>query len=190
MLFRYLPKKGRLGCPYLPPTTKVLRPSDMRSIKTDGSIESYYRGSLTTAQSLWLAGLPAQALLQLNHSHVLKEWPLPYEAKVWIFQHFEDDDFIGNPVRHYQHLASRVSGPNQELRSWRAWACFHLAETYLAPDHPEKFPRDLKQITKEQLAIPTWTDCLEMIQSKGNQAETEQLRDLMKKNTPPKGDLS
>ncbi len=76
----------------------------------------------------------------------------PYEAMVWYLAKRSQELFIGNPVRHFQHLATRMSGEHAELRSWRAWACFHLAESVL----PESdYPRDFEQIEKEGLEIPS-----------------------------------
>jgi hypothetical protein len=77
---------------------------------------------------------------------------------------------MGNPVRHYQHLASRMSGPNKELRSWRAWACFHLAEKVLPAD---EYPRDDRQIEQENLLIPDWQKTISEIQERGIVGEAE-----------------
>jgi len=55
---------------------------------------AFYLGALTCAQSLWLQGLPAQAILQLNRAFaadlrgdeaILTNYPLPYAPMVWIF---------------------------------------------------------------------------------------------------------
>lgn len=177
--------KGREACPFLPPAPEVIRPSDTRALRegsqgSQGSQrETYYLASLCCAQSLWLQGKPAQALLQLNHalgveigadSEAVIQWPLPYQAKVWIFTRRHEDGFMGNPVRHYQHLASRMSGPNKELRSWRAWACFHLAEKVLPA---AEFPRDDHQIKQENLLIPDWQKTISEIQERGIVGEAE-----------------
>lgn len=155
----------REPCPYLPPANQVTRPSDIREIRKNGGIDAYL-AALTCAQSLWLQALPAQAILQLNHamSHDLAKlpnqdipWPMPYQALVWILTRRHEEGFIGNPVRHFQHLATRMSGPNQDLRVWRAWACFHLAESVL-PNN--EFPRDAQQITREDLKIPDVATCM------------------------------
>ncbi len=105
----------------------------------------------------------------------LTQWPLPYQAKVWIYTRRHEEGFIGNPVRHYQHLASRMSGPNKELRAWRAWACFHLAQSILPAD---EFPVDQRQIEKEQLEIPIWDKVLVQLNRIGSPAETDILRAL------------
>jgi len=137
----------------------------------------FYLAALTCAQSLWLQGKPAQALLQLNHAlsvslqaedPALLQWPLPYQALVWIFTRRHEDGFMGNPVRHYQHLATRMSGPNKELRSWRAWACFHLAESVLPED---EFPRDERQIQNEDLEIVSWQLTMSRLEQLGQVRE-------------------
>ena len=123
---------------------------------------AFYGAALRYAQSLWREGKPAQAILQLN-----KAWsadlpgavPLadagvsPYRALVWILQQGPDGGFLGNPVRHFQHLATRMSGPRAVARSWRAWAGFHLAERLL---DGRDCPRDQRQIDAENLVIPAW----------------------------------
>ncbi|MGB2401805.1 MAG: hypothetical protein ACPIA7_00195 [Akkermansiaceae bacterium] len=147
-----------------------MSPSDSRASRNCGDQSKYYLSALTCAQSLWLQGKPAQALLQLNHAlavqlsktHPLQnQWPPPYQAIVWILSRRHEKGFMGNPVRHYQHLASRMSGPNREQRTWRAWACFHLAQDILPPD---LYPRDQDQIDKEQLTIPCWNVVIEQLE--------------------------
>lgn len=146
----------REPCPFLPPAEMVVRPSEISETRRRGGKDAY-TAALSCAQSLWLQGLPAQALLQLNHamSHQLSDadlpWPIPYQALVWILTRRHEQGFLGNPVRHFQHLATRMSGPNKELRITRAWVCFHLAESVLPTD---EFPRDDRQIKKENLTIP------------------------------------
>jgi len=83
---------------------------------------------------------------------MVPDLPAPYPALVWYLVNRVDALFIGNPVRHFQHLASRMSGEHAELRAWRAWACFHLAKELLPAD---SFPQDLEQVAKEELEIPT-----------------------------------
>jgi hypothetical protein len=176
---------SREDCPFLPPAPEVMRPSDTRALREGDDPGAYYLATLACAQSLWLQGKPAQALLQLNHalgvnigadSEALIQWPLPYQAVVWIFTRRHEDGFMGNPVRLYQHLASRMSGPNKELRTWRAWACFHLAESVLPADG---FPRDLRQITREKLEIPTWEEVLTRLRDISPHGEAGLLLALM-----------
>lgn len=122
----------------------------------------YFLDALRYAQSHWMAGKPAQAILQLNKAwmadltgreEVLKIHPPPYRALVWIMEKASAGDcgYLGNPVRHFQHLASRMSGPRAEIRAWRAWVCFHLAERCMIN---AEFPRDGEQIAREGLWIP------------------------------------
>jgi ribosomal protein S18 acetylase RimI-like enzyme len=76
----------------------------------------------------------------------------PYHAKAWILFHRPADKFVGNPRRHYQHLATRMVGPHKELRTWRAWACWYLSKELL----PEKdFPSDVVQVRQEAVVEPT-----------------------------------
>lgn len=123
----------------------------------------FYVASLSYAQALWLHGKPAQAILQLNKAWTaeltgeekeLSEFPAPYRALVWLVDHAKGGEmgFIGNPLRHFQHLASRVSGPNRDLRSWRAWACFWLMVAEL---EGLGYDRDGAQIVSEGLWIPS-----------------------------------
>ncbi|MEJ6571530.1 MAG: hypothetical protein QNL39_06050 [Akkermansiaceae bacterium] len=177
--------EGRESCPFLPPSPQVIRPAETRPIRESGNQGTYYIAALTCAQSLWLEGLPAQSILQLNHAlsvdldaddPAVIQWPLPYQAKVWIFTRRHEEGFLGNPTRHYQHLASRMSGPNSELRTWRGWACFHLSERVLPAD---EFPRDEPQIEKEQLVIPTWEQTLTEIRKLGLTGEAETLSQLL-----------
>jgi len=91
---------------------------------------------------------------------------------VWILRHAASGDcgYLGNPVRHFQHLASRMSGDRAELRSWRAWLCFHLSERVLPR---AKFPRDGDQIGREGLWIPGLTRSLAAVAKLGWPGETE-----------------
>lgn len=125
--------------------------------------DEYYLACLELAQSLYLCGRPAQAILQLDkammailaaNSELTQQYPIPYSAMRWIMEHSADSGFLGNPVRHFQHLASRMNRnqPQPELRIARAWCCLHLAEAVLSS---EQFPRDIRQIDTESLCIPT-----------------------------------
>lgn len=178
---KYQHIEGRESCPFLPPSPNVIRPAETRPIRESGDRGAYYLAALTCAQSLWLEGKPAQAILQLNHAlgvdlevddPAVMQWPLPYQAKMWIFTRRHEEGFMGNPTRHYQHLASRMSGPMSELRSLRAWACFHLSERVLPAD---EFPRDHRQIEKENLVIPTWEQTISEIRKLGITGEAELL---------------
>ena len=163
-------------CPYLPVTGEVLGASSMRKYRNERGAEFYER-ALKCAQSLWLQGLPAQSLLQINRAlgadlsgseEVLGKWPLPYKAAVWVMRHHDEEQFIGNPRRHYQHLATRMVEPRKELRTWRAWACWLLARQ-IFPD----FPADEVQIAEEGVREPREGEILEILDRLGIVGEVE-----------------
>ena len=104
------------------------------------------------------------------------EWPLPYAAKRWVMENCPADEFLGNPVRHYQHLATRMSGPRPELRRWRAWACFHLAEVVV--DRAEN-PRDELQIVREGVEIPGFDEVLARLSELGIPGEEKLAREAV-----------
>ena len=135
----------------------------------------FYHDALRFAQSQWISGKPAQAILQINKAWmadltgeepILKTHPSPYRALVWIMENAASGGhgYMGNPVRHFQHLASRMSGPRAEIRSWRAWLCFHLAEKFL---NTRDFPRDGEQLAREGLWIPGIQRALHEVAEKG-----------------------
>ena len=164
--------EDREACPLLPETEEVLTAEATAVFKRDYTVD-FYHASLRYAQSLWLEGKAAQALLQLNKSfmaeldgteEILGHWPLPYAAKRWVMLNCPPGEFLGNPVRHYQHLATRMSGPRTELRRWRAWGCFHLAESILPV---ESNPRDEHQIADERIVIPSVEQVLESLERLG-----------------------
>lgn len=136
---------------------------------------AFYQDALCYAQSQWLSGKPAQAILQINKAwmsdltgeeSVLVVNPPPYAALVWILENAAEGEygFTGNPVRHFQHLASRMSGPRAEIRAWRAWLCFHLAERVL---DRTAHPRDGRQIAREGLWIPGFRRALDEVSRGG-----------------------
>ncbi len=146
--------------PHLPPAPADLKASHARQHREECGTQ-YYLACLELSQSLWQQDKPAQAILQLNKAFLAEvttpPWPLPYRALVWFLENRPPDLFIGNPVRHFQHLASRMSGPRSELRSWRAWACFHLTKKALPSD---QFPLDETQLREEDLTIPTSSEVI------------------------------
>jgi hypothetical protein len=179
-----MPASGELftrpACPLLPQIDAVLHPAVTREF-AGLKCDRFYEACLRYAQSLWRQGKPAQAILQLNkslmadlggHEAVLRTWPAPYATLLWILRHRDPGDFVGNPVRHFQHLATRVSGDRRELRSWRAWACYYLSRNIL---DPAEFPPDLDQIAKESLEIPDWQTVLSSITALGWPDETATL---------------
>lgn len=167
----------REPCPFLPVPERKVTAIDTRRLGSDRG-EVFYLTALNYAQSLWLERLPARALLLLNRAMgaglrkdatILVEHPVPYRAVAWILQHREDGEFIGNPRRHWQHLATRMSGPRPELRAWRAWACWALARRWM----PE-MPADEKQISEEGTEEPTLDRIESEIRDRGWDAELEE----------------
>lgn len=121
-----------------------------------------------------MAKLPAD-------SEILKKYPIPYEAILWIIQHSSGNDFLGNPVRHFQHLASRMNQkqPQPELRRARAWCCLHLSEQAFGS---ATFPRDLTQVQREQLHIPSFDQAITMLENTTpHSCEVERVQQLAKK---------
>lgn len=175
------------ACPWLPEVGEI---HDFSITRSHGEAKGggFYLDALRYAQSQWLVGKPAQAILQLNKAWmadlsggdpVLLSHPPPYRALVWILEmaSTRDSGYLGNPVRHFQHLASRMSGPRAETRSWRAWICLHLAEKAL---NPIEYPRDGEQIAREGLWIPSLQQALHEVSENGWPGEAEELRDALK----------
>lgn len=145
-------------CPWLPDVEEPIGAREMRELGSDRG-ERFYLRALECAQSLWRQGLPAQAVLLLDRAFgadlrgdelVARDWPMPYAAMHWILSSVPEDEFIGNPRRHFQHLATRMVEPRREVRSWRAWACWAYA-CRIFPD----LPADEKQIREEGVREPT-----------------------------------
>lgn len=147
-------------CPWLPEVKQAI---DFTRTRRHGPAKgaAFYRDALAYAQSQWMGGKPAQAVLQLNKAWMAdlqgQEWLQseadPYRALAWILTTAQPGKagYLGNPVRHFQHLASRMSGPQAEVRRWRAWACLHLAERVI---ERARHPRDGRQLAREGLWIP------------------------------------
>ncbi|CAN5680968.1 hypothetical protein BH11VER1_BH11VER1_16520 [soil metagenome] len=150
-----------IPCPFLPTIDHVYTAQEIHDLGKDRS-EKFYHTALPYAQSLWLEGFPAKALLLINRSlscrlpEVSLQTPYqPYHAVAWILHHRPAGLFIGNPRRHYQHLATRMVEPHKELRTWRAWACWHLAKCLL---DEKEYPGDDKQIREELVIEPRRSD--------------------------------
>ena len=144
---------GLAPCPFLPPVEAPVLASSMKTFGKHDRGAAFYEQALKCGQSLWLQGLPAQAMLQLNRAFgadlaggelFLARWPLPYTAMAWIMRERKEGQFIGNPRRHFQHLATRMVEPRRTQRAWRAWACWRLARR-IFPD----CPADEKQLAEE-----------------------------------------
>ena len=173
------------ACPWLP---AVARRLDAAVTRRHGTVKGaeFYLDALAYAQSQWLSGHPARAILQLNKAWMAVQvdprapefLPAPYRALVWIVQRAAGGGcgFLGNPVRHFQHFASRMRGPQSELRVWRASACFHLASRTLE-GHP--FPQDGRQLARCGLWLPAWQRTLGELSIAGWPAEAEAARRAM-----------
>lgn len=160
-------------CPFLPQTYREELCADhIHALGKDRS-ERFYQTSLEYAQKLWLIGFPAKSLLHINRAlacrlegHSLQSpsestQRAPYLAVAWILKHRDHGGFIGNPRRHYQHLATRMVEPHKELRVWRAWACWCLSKSILPP---QEFPPDVQQIWKEQILEPSRSEIQSQLQ--------------------------
>lgn len=175
----------RGACPWLPAVAGVLGPEVTRGLAGERGAD-YYRAALAYAQSLWREGKPAQAILQLNKAFtarlaadaaLLDEWPAPYRALEWMLRHRSEAGFLGNPVRHFQHLATRVRGADRELRAWRAWGCFHLSRRVLPA---EGFPIDAEQVRREGVVFPEWERVLAELAARGWKDESSVLAEAMR----------
>lgn len=165
------------SCPYLPVVDEPLSAAVMREVKDDAYGERFYLQALQCGQSLWRQGLPAQALLMFNRAlgadlqggeEVLEQWPLPYAAVAWVMENRKDDQFIGNPRRHFQHLATRMVEPRKAVRTARAWACWGMA-CRVFPD----YPADEKQLIEEGVVEPTREGIVGMLEREGIAGELE-----------------
>ncbi|MBC8127331.1 MAG: hypothetical protein H8M99_09355 [Gloeobacteraceae cyanobacterium ES-bin-144] len=168
------------SCPWLPQVRQI---HDFSLTRRHGKLRGleFYRDALRYAQSHWMAGKPAQAILQLDkawmaelpgeHVFSVTEQP-PYQALVWILSRSVDGScgYLGNPTRHFQHLASRMSGVRKDVRSWRAWLCLHLSERVLVSD---RYPRDGRQLAREGLWIPGLQRALDSVAEMGWNGEAE-----------------
>ena len=174
-------------CPILPQIERVLTAADSRALGGDRG-EAFYEFSLRYAQSKWQQGLPAQALLQLNRAMsadlvgseaVLDRHPVPYAQVAWILGQRPDSNgqFLANPRRHWQHYATRMSGPRAEVRIWRAWACHAIASRVLPHD---EFPNDAEQIDRESLSIPSEREIALQLDALGWPGEVDVWRGVLR----------
>ena len=179
-----MPTTGETGlkpCPFLPIGDSAISAASMRSAGSGRGADFYFL-ALTCAQSLWLRGLPAQAILLLNRAFsadlsgdetALRQWPLPYRAMRWVMEQRREGQFIGNPRRHFQHLAIRMVEPRRELRSWRAWACWAIA-CKVFPD----YPADREQLEKEDVKEPSAAEIFAQLGLLGLPGEAEAWREV------------
>lgn len=175
-------------CPFLPEADPALSAVSIRAAGSDRG-ERFYRLALACAQALWQKGLPAQAILLLNRAwsadlakeaEVLGEWPPPYRALRWMLEQRGPEQFVGNPRRHFQHLATRMSGPRPEVRAWRAWACWAIARSVNPAD-----PADEKQIAEEGIVEPDSDRIGERLESLGWEKEAAAWRSALEAGPDP-----
>ena len=171
--------------PFLPQFSSSLGAAHTRKHRVECG-EKFYLAALELAQAHWVSNKPAQALLQLNKAlmadladdaAILKIHALPYRALVWFLENRPTGYFIGNPVRHFQHLATRMSGPRVELRTHRAWACYHIARKILPT---VEFPPDEQQVVREKIEFPTHDELLAYFKSQNRPIELKTLKSLFK----------
>ena len=147
-------------CPWLPEIDRPWPARELSGPGRAGRAADLCRVALCCAQWKWLAGQPGQALLMLNRVFALGcprdpglsgcAW-LPYRAVGWILRQPGLCGFIGNPRRHFQHLATRMPpGSDADVRIWRAWACWALA---CQAGHPE-WVADVEQLRREHISEP------------------------------------
>lgn len=146
-------------CPFLPEVEGDYPAGLLGRVDAVAESGQFVAVAMRCAQAKWRAGLPAQAVLMLNRVFGMPGEPFtaaseettPYRAMFWILRHGEARGFLGNPRRHFQHLATRMPQvPGRERRVWRAWACWHLAR--LADP---AWTADERQLANEGIREPT-----------------------------------
>jgi len=168
-------------CPYLPSIDGVRHTAaSLGEFRHEERGEAFFHQALRCAQSRWLEGLPAQALLMLNRAMGAKfppgstAGPMPYRAVGWILRHGEEVGFLGNPRRHFQHLATRMSGGETERRIARAWACWELARRI----NPA-WEADARQLAEEGIVEPSFEDITACLERHGLPGEVDDWRRAM-----------
>lgn len=124
----------------------------------------FYEVALRRANWLWMDEQPAKAILLINRAFASSHVPpgthslpvsieeasqnqitgldeLPYRPLAWMLRRSLPEKLPGSCRVHYQHLATRMSGPRPELRTWRAWAAW----CYVRRIWPE-LPADEEQV--------------------------------------------
>lgn len=174
-------------CPFLPRAGPAVSAVSIRAAGA-GRGETFYRLALTCAQALWRKGLPAQSILLLNRAFsaaldgdeaVLREWPPPYGALRWILENRREEHFLGNPRRHFQHLATRMSGPRSEVRAWRAWACWSVSRLVRPED-----AADERQFVAEGVAEPDRDTVRERLRTLGWRGEAAAWEEALAREVP------
>ncbi|HWB02043.1 MAG TPA: hypothetical protein VG796_03400 [Verrucomicrobiales bacterium] len=178
-------------CPLLPVPATPLTARCIASLAADRGT-GFYHTALLYSQSLWLQGYPARAILLLNRAMgcdldgtepILAAWPLPYKAAAWMLRNHLPEHFIGNPRRHWQHLATRMVEPRKELRTWRAWACWRMACLILP-----HLPADELQLSRENIREPSEGEIAGRLECLGIPGELEVWRDALRFSSSPPND--
>lgn len=156
--------------PHLPEASPDLGPYHTRQHRANGGC-NFHRACLELSQSLWLQEKPAQAILQLNKASMIPEQAAPYPALVWFLAHRKNHLFIGNPVRHFQHLASRMSGDHSNFAAGEPglvfiWPKFHY-RGLTSPVISNKLIRNSSKfpflgISKKNYLLVTHQPCLSL----------------------------
>lgn len=177
VIFERQHRSTQMECPFLPPVEEPITAAAMKIFGKSDRGSAFYGQALRCAQSLWLQGFPAQSLLLINRAFgaelregdpILEDHPLPYRAAAWVMSRRETGQFIGNPRRHYQHLATRMVEPRRTQRAWRAWACWWIACRIF----PE-YPADERQLAEEGVAEPTRAEIVAGLTLHGISCEVE-----------------
>lgn len=146
-------------CPHLPEVAADMSHRSLTGVKKDSP--EFYFNALQYGHYLWQTGHAGRALLAVTRAlyadvmegdPILKTWPLPYAALLWIATHHEKEDFPGNPRVSFQHQATRLRGPRRELRRARAWAVWALIRQ-AKPGLPGDANDSVKEPTEEEIAL-------------------------------------
>ena len=117
-----------LPCPGLPLPDQEM---SYRDLRLPGNANSLFLTACSYANYLWLKNQPARAILALCRAIYLDPGKQPanrlqpYEAYVWILQHYQGQGFLGNPRISFMRQATRIQG-SLTLKRTRAWAMWHL----------------------------------------------------------------
>jgi hypothetical protein len=171
------PLHGFPLCPHLPTPRAGLDWRALHVHREDVRGAEFYHDCLEYAHSLWQRGLAARAILCLDRAFsadlrgdepVLRDWPPPYPALVWLLRHATPTALVGNPRVHFQHYAGRLTGPRAEARRARAWACWALTRAVL-----HHLPGD----SKHTVAEPTVEAIFAALHAHGWPCEAERWRE-------------
>jgi hypothetical protein len=147
-------------CPHLPSPRPGIDWRTLHAFRDSDRGEEFYFACLEYGHAQWRKGFAARSLLCLDRAMgadlkgdepVLRDYPMPYAAMVWLIAHTPPDVFLGNPRVHFQHYADRMNEPRREQRRWRAWACWALARV-VRPDLPNDPRHQVVEPSREEIA--------------------------------------